>query len=279
MQLGRWDAALISAGTFALDGGAMFGIVPKPLWEKKIPADEKNRIALDTRCVLLRDGARVVLVDCGMGTQWNDKERDIYRIDERLDASLAAVGVAPGDVTDLVLTHLHFDHAGAVTRLDDGGVPRLTFANARVHVGRRAWEHAHAPNERDRGSFRAQCWAPLDGDERSRVNLVEDRDGRASILPELDALVCEGHTTGQLLPLMGARDQRALYGADMVPTRAHVPVPWHMGYDLRPIVVMEEKRRLVELCADERITLVHEHDTAYATSSITRSPKGELVAT
>jgi len=107
--------------------------------------------------------------------------------------------------------------------------------------------------------------------------LVEDAGGRANILPELEALVCEGHTTGQLLPLAGARDQRALYGADMVPTRAHVPVPWHMGYDLRPVVVMEEKRRLVELCAAERITLVHEHDTSFPTSSIVRSPKGELV--
>lgn len=277
MRSGRWQLDLISAGTFALDGGAMFGIVPKPLWEKKIPADEKNRIALDTRCALLRDGERVVLVDCGMGSQWNDKERDIYRIDEHLDASLAAVGVAPGDVTDLVLTHLHFDHAGAVTRLDASGAPTLTFANARVHVGRRAWDHAHAPNERDRGSFRAQCWAPLDGAERARVVLIDDDNGGATILPELAALVCDGHTTGQLLPLMGAGDQRALYGADMVPTRAHVPVPWHMGYDLRPIVVMEEKRRLVELCAAERITLVHEHDTSYPTSSIVRSPKGELV--
>lgn len=278
MRLGRWTVDLISAGTFALDGGAMFGIVPKPLWEKKIPADDKNRILLDTRCVLLRDGARVVLVDCGMGTQWNDKERDIYRIDAHLDASLAAVGVAPADVTDLVLTHLHFDHAGDTARLDASGVPLLTFPNARVFVGRRAWEHAHAPNERDRGSFRASCWAPLGGSERARVVLVEDRDGRATVLPELDAVLCEGHTTGQLLPLMGALDQRALYGADMFPTRAHVPVPWHMGYDLRPIVVMEEKRRLVELCVADRITLIHEHDTRFATSSLARSPSGDVQA-
>ncbi|MBI1945936.1 MAG: MBL fold metallo-hydrolase [Deltaproteobacteria bacterium] len=278
MDLGRWQVDLISAGTLALDGGAMFGIVPKPLWEKKIPADEKNRIPLDTRCVVLRDGERLVLIDCGMGTQWNDKERDIYRIDAHLDASLAAVGVTPADVTDLVLTHLHFDHAGDTARLDAAGTPRLTFTNARVHVGRRAWELAHAPNERDRGSFRAQCWAPLDGAERPRVVLVDDRDGRASILPELDAMVCEGHTTGQLLPLIGAADQRALYGADMFPTRAHVPVPWHMGYDLRPLVVMEEKRRLVELCVAERITLIHEHDTRFPTSSLSRSATGELSA-
>jgi glyoxylase-like metal-dependent hydrolase (beta-lactamase superfamily II) len=278
MQCGRWQVELISAGTFALDGGAMFGIVPKPLWEKKIPADEKNRIPLDTRCMVLRDGERVVLVDCGMGSQWNDKERDIYRIDAHLDASLAAVGVQPAEVTDLVLTHLHFDHAGDVTRLDAQGNPRLTFANARVHLGRRAWEHAHAPNERDRGSFRAPCWAPLDSAERARVVLVADQDGRARILPELDAVVCEGHTTGQLLPLVGAHDQRALYGADMFPTRAHVPVPWHMGYDLRPIVVMEEKRRLVTMCHAEGITLVHEHDHVFPTSTIVRGPTGELQA-
>src|SRR3990167_4547917 len=131
MKIGPYEIKIVENGFFGLDGGAMFGIVPKPLWEKKIPADDKNRIPLDTRCVLLRDGARVVLIDCGMGTQWNDKERDIYRIETKLDASLAAVGVTTSDVTDLVLTHLHFDHAGDTARLDAGGVPQLPLPNPR----------------------------------------------------------------------------------------------------------------------------------------------------
>jgi glyoxylase-like metal-dependent hydrolase (beta-lactamase superfamily II) len=260
VQLGRYSLDLISAGTFALDGGAMFGIIPKPLWEKKIPADDKNRIPLETRVMLLRDGARTVLVDCGMGTLWSDKEVGIYAIHTTLQDSLAKVGVKPADVTDLVLTHLHFDHAGGATQKSAAGELVMAFDNARVHIGRRNWEHAHAPNDRDRGSYRDLSWKPLDGTEKDRVVFIDDTDGRAHILEDLEALVCEGHTTGQLLPLVGRKDRRALYGADMIPTRAHVPPAWHMGYDLRPIVVVEEKKKLLELCAHEQVFIVHEHD-------------------
>ena len=117
IQLGRYDASIVSAGTFALDGGAMFGIIPKPLWEKKIPADEKNRIPMGTNCLLLRDGQRTVLVDCGMGTKWSDKQAEQFKVDTTLATSLAAAGCSFADVTDVVLTHLHFDHAGGLTRL------------------------------------------------------------------------------------------------------------------------------------------------------------------
>lgn len=260
MQLGRYRLDLVSAGTFALDGGAMFGIIPKPLWERQIPADDKNRIPLETRVMLLRDGTRTVLVDCGMGTVWSEREVGIYAIHTTLEHSLSQLGVKPADITDLVLTHLHFDHAGGATRRAASGELVMTFDNARVHVGRRNWEHAHAPNDRDRGSYRDLSWQPLDAVERDRLVLVDDNNGRAHILDDMEALVCEGHTTGQFLPLVGAADRRALYGADMIPTRAHVPPAWHMGYDLRPLVVLEEKRALLDFCADERVWIVHEHD-------------------
>jgi glyoxylase-like metal-dependent hydrolase (beta-lactamase superfamily II) len=258
---GRYEATIVRTGTFALDGGAMFGIIPKPLWEKKIPADDLNRIPMATNCLLLQDGRSTILVDCGMGTKWSEKQRSQFVVDDVLDDALAEAGVALDDVTDVVLTHLHFDHAGGLTRQREGGGLAVTFENARVHVGRRNWEWAHAPNERDRGSYRADSFSILDDVERDRLVLIDDDGrGRAMILEEIEALVCEGHTTGQLLPLVGLRDRRVLYGADMVPTSAHVRMPWIMGYDLRPIDLLDEKRRLLSLCADDDVALVYEHD-------------------
>jgi glyoxylase-like metal-dependent hydrolase (beta-lactamase superfamily II) len=251
----------------------MFGIIPKPLWEKQIPADAQNRIPLETRVMLLRDGVRTVLVDCGMGTVWNEKETAIYSIHTTLAASLAEHGVAPSDVTDLVLTHLHFDHAGGAMQRDASGALVPVFTNARVHIGRRNWEHAHAPTDRDRGSYRNESFAPLDVSHRDRVVFVDDNNGTAKILDEIDAMVCEGHTTGQLLPLVGKADQRALYAADMIPTRAHVPPAWHMGYDLRPLVVMDEKRALLAMCARDKIDIVHEHDMKHPATRVRENDK------
>lgn len=269
--LGRYEATIVRTGTFALDGGAMFGIIPKPLWEKKIPADAENRIPMATNCLLLQDGARTVLVDCGMGQKWNSKQQAQFKVDDVLDEALKEAGVTVDDVTDVVLTHLHFDHAGGLTRSTDGGGLAMTFANARVHVGRRNWQWAHAPNERDRGSYRADSFSPLDDVERDRLVLIDDDgQGRASILEDMSAIVCEGHTTGQFLPLVGRLDRRALYGADMVPTSAHVRMPWIMGYDLRPIELLAEKRRLLSMCADDDVALIYEHDAGVPAHYIAR---------
>ena len=269
-RLGRYDAVVVSAGTFALDGGAMFGIIPKPLWEKKIPADSANRIPMATNCLLLRDGAKTILVDCGMGTKWADKQKAQFKVDHVLEASLRAQGVGLDDVTDVILTHLHFDHAGALTHLDGAGALAMTFANARVHVGARNWQWAHNPNERDRGSYRSDSFSPLDSVEKDRLVLVDDVNGRGVVMDDIEAIFCEGHTTGQMLPLVGALDTRALYAADMVPTSAHVRMPWIMGYDLRPIELLDEKRRLLSLCADEGVAIVYEHDVQTAVGGIAR---------
>jgi glyoxylase-like metal-dependent hydrolase (beta-lactamase superfamily II) len=268
--LGRYEATIVSAGTFALDGGAMFGIIPKPLWEKKIPADDKNRIPMGTNCLLLRDGKRTVLVDCGMGDKWADKQKDQFKVDTTLATTLPAAGCSFADVTDVVLTHLHFDHAGGLTRLDGQGALSIAFPNARVHVGRRNWEWAQRPNDRDRGSYRDDSWRPLLSAERDRLVLVDDDNRAAHLFDDVDAIFCEGHTTGQMLPLVGRGDRRALYGADMVPTRAHVRMPWIMGYDLRPIELLDEKRRLLGLCADEGVALVYEHDVGEPATGVAR---------
>jgi glyoxylase-like metal-dependent hydrolase (beta-lactamase superfamily II) len=269
-QLGRYQAQVVSAGTFALDGGAMFGIIPKPLWEKKIPADEANRIDLGTNCLLLRDGSRTVLVDCGMGTKWQGKQQSQFKVNTHLEAQLVAAGCTMADITDLVLTHLHFDHAGGTTTLNAAGELAMAFSQARVHVAKRNWEWAHNPNERDRGSYRADSWLPLTTTDRDRLVLHDDLNGVVSLFEEISAVLCDGHTTGQMLPIVGHGDQRALYGGDMIPTRAHVRMPWIMGYDLRPVTMLEEKRRLLTLCADEAVQLIYEHDPIDAHSRIAR---------
>ena len=266
--LGRYEATIVSAGTFALDGGAMFGIIPKPLWEKKIPADDQNRITMGTNSLLLRDGTRTILVDCGMGTKWPARQQQQFKVDTTLQKNLQDVGVGVDDVTDLVLTHLHFDHAGGATRRNDAGELEMVFANARVHIPRRNWEWAQNPNERDRGSYRDDSWLPLKDQERDRVVFVDDSHGRAKVLPDIDAIFCEGHTTGQMLPLVGALQQRALYAADMIPTTAHVRMAWIMGYDLRPLELLNEKRKLLALCADEQVAIIYEHDPLEPMTSI-----------
>ena len=260
-SLGRYEANIVSAGTFVLDGGAMFGVIPRALWEKQHKPNAQNGIRLATNLLLLRDGKRTILTDTGMGQKWSERHTTIFGIEAGpLEKNLESLGVRASDITDLFLTHLHFDHAGGATYRNDAGTLLPTFENARVHVGKRNWEWAHAPTERDRGSYRRENWQPFE-EERDRLVLHDDSErARTKIFDEFEVLACEGHTTGQLLPLVGAKDQRALYGADMLPTRAHVRIAWHMGYDLRPIDVMKEKRALLSMCVKENLSLIFEHD-------------------
>lgn len=261
LSLGRYEAFVVSAGTFALDGGAMFGVIPKALWQKKMPADEQNRVRLGLNVLVLRDGERTVLVDTGMGDKWSSRHREIFGLEgPGLIAGLSAVGIAPKDVTDVFLTHLHFDHAGGATVRREDGTLAPAFSNARIHVGRKNLEWAKAATERDRGSYREENFRPL-LEERDRLVLLDEGPrARCEPLPDVEVVVCEGHTTGQLLPFVGAKDQRLLFAADMIPTRAHVRTAWHMGYDLRPLDVLREKRALLERCVNERIPVLFEHE-------------------
>ncbi|MCP4499905.1 MAG: MBL fold metallo-hydrolase [Deltaproteobacteria bacterium] len=289
LHLGRYDAQVIQAGRFALDGGAMFGVIPRTMWEKRIEPDARHRIDLATNCLLLRDGKRVILVDNGMGNKWNAKEQGIFKIGEwTLLENLQKAGVAADDVTDLFLTHLHFDHAGGSTALDENEELRITFANANVHVGKRNWEWAKDPVERDRGSYRRENFELLN--EGGRLVLHDDEkclaEGAAPIriFDDFEAFSCDGHTSGQLLPLVGPVGanndvMRLLYGADMIPTQHHVRMPWHMGYDLRPTTLLKEKRALLSLCSDEHVALLFEHDLQTAVASIVREGKDFSVNT
>lgn len=265
MRVGRWEATSLDFGRFRLDGGAMFGVVPKVVWEREAPADAHNRIELALRCLLLRDGEHVVLVDCGVGEKDGPLFREMFALQDQgrgLSQVLAEQGLRPEDVTDLLLTHLHFDHAGGAVRLQDGaGVP--AFPRARVHVQRRQWEWALAPSLRDRASYLKENLEPL---RQADLHLL---DGPGEILPGLSVVTVEGHTPGmQLVELDGEGAPGLVYCADLLPTLAHLPLAWVMGYDLHPLTVVEEKRALYQRFGDGSAWLVFEHDPRLAAARV-----------
>lgn len=256
LEMGEWTIHTIEAGFLWLDGGSMFGSVPKPMWNKTNPADERNRIRLAMRCLLLVGHGRRVLVDVGLGDKFDSKLRDIYRVEDepRLEDSLAAAGVAPAEVTDVVLTHLHFDHAGGATKhAGDRLVPRLP--NARWHVQRRNWENAHAPNPRERASYMPENFDPLE-----QAGVLEFWDGAVRPWPGVEMITAEGHTRGQQLLRVEGGGEVAYFVADLIPTASHVRVPFVMGYDVAAIETMAEKRDLLSRAAAEKAWIVLEHD-------------------
>ncbi len=276
MKIGSYDVRMIESGRFALDGGAMFGIVPKPLWDRRAPADDRNRVDLATRLLLLRGEDRVVLVDTGMGDDYSEKERDIYKIDQEhssLARSLATEGLSPDDVTDVVLTHLHFDHAGGATRRTEDGDLVPAFERARYHVQRRNFDWARDPSERDRGSYLAENFDPL-----ADAGCLELHDGPGEILPDIFAEVVDGHTFGQQVIRVSDDAATLLYCADLLPTAAHVPVPYVMGYDLQPLATVREKHELYARAIENDWILALEHDPTTAAIRIREGARGFEVA-
>jgi len=264
LELGAWTAHTVDAGHLWLDGGSMFGSVPKPLWNRTNPADERNRIRLAMRCWLLRGHGRTVLVDDGLGDKFTDKLRDIYRVEAEpsLEHSLAALGVKPGDVTDVVLTHLHFDHAGGSTRRGANGL-EPTFPNARWYVQRRNWENAHAPNLRERASYMPENYDALEA-----AGVLTQWDGPLEPWPGFEVIPADGHTRGLQMVRVSGGGQAAYYVSDLIPTAAHVRIPFVMGYDVAAIETMAEKHALLTRAAGERAWVVLEHDPEVAMGRI-----------
>jgi glyoxylase-like metal-dependent hydrolase (beta-lactamase superfamily II) len=273
LSLGRFTLHEVRDGTFALDGGAMFGVVPKPLWSKQLPADERNRVPLALRCLLVVDGARSVLIDDGIGAKWDAKHREMYGIDQSrfdLDRELARAGTSREAITDVVLTHLHFDHAGGTTRLE-GGERVLSFPRATYHLQRRNWKWAHQPSDKDRGSFREENFDLL---ERSgRLHLLE---GQTELYPGIELLVSEGHTVGLQLPRITDDEHSVFYCGDIIPTTAHLRSSWGMAYDLYPLTVIEEKKMILAQALEERWTLFFEHDPRVPACTV-KEDNGEVV--
>ena len=255
---------------FALDGGAMFGIIPKPLWEKKTAADDKNRISLACRTLLVQyEDGKNVLADVGMGSKWTEKERAIYRIadqDHALETALAQHGLTPSQITDVVLTHLHLDHAGGLCRFDENQNTVANFPNATHWVQRENWNWGNAPSERDIGSYRPVDFQFLDRDDAPTLNLI---DGATEILPGIEVRPQNGHTFGmQIVVVTTQSGERYAHLADLIPTSAHIGLPYIMGYDLQPLVTLQEKKEVLHAAAEHDWILVFEHDPSLAAARV-----------
>ena len=266
-QLGRWRMHAIQAGGQKLDGGAMFGVVPKVLWERRIPADERNRIQLGMRCLLIEHDIGPVLIDTGAGNKEDQKFYDIYGIENTGDGSgptaledgLRAVGVSPEDVVMVINSHLHFDHAGGNTTKDAGGAIRPSFPNARYVINRDEYDYANHPNERTAASYFKPNYVPI-VDE----GLVEWVRGEQEIAEGIRAIPTPGHTPHHQGILLESGGEKAFFLADLAPTVAHLPLPWIMGYDVEPLVTLETKRRILKRAIEEEWTVVFEHDPTTA---------------
>jgi glyoxylase-like metal-dependent hydrolase (beta-lactamase superfamily II) len=259
MKLGRFDLRVVSDGEFRLDGGAMFGVVPKALWERAKAPDERNRIRMGTNCLLISAGRELVLIDTGIGDKHEQKFLDIHAFDRsqrRLPEAIRAAGHDVGDVTHVVLSHLHFDHCGWNTRRDETGRVVPTFPNARYWLNRGEVEHARSPNERDRASYFPENWEPL-----ITAGVAELFDDEAEVIPGVRAVKAPGHNADMcVVTIDGGDGARAVFWADLVPTVAHVPYPWIMGYDLYPVTTLESKKRWLPLAAAEGWLGCFEHD-------------------
>lgn len=263
-RIGPFSLYTIETGRFRLDGGAMFGVVPKTLWSRQIEADAKNRIPMAMRCLLIESHAtgRLYLVDNGAGTKFDAKFREIYQVDHahsNLADSLAFHGFDAEEVTDLIFTHLHFDHCGGTTYYDGDGAIRHTFPNARYHVTGAHWETAVHPNAREKASFLKDNIEPVGAWDK--LHLVDDPEEH-EYEKGLRALAVNGHTIGQQLPVIEAEGTTIVFAADLLPTSAHVPLPWIMGYDMRPVVTLEEKEEILDRAARDNWYLFMEHDAS-----------------
>lgn len=259
MRLGSLTLHLVSDGTFRLDGGAMFGVVPKALWQRERPADEANRIRMATNCVLVESGGDLVLIDSGIGDKNDEKFRRMFGMEEgaeRLPESIRRAGFDPGDVTHVLLSHLHFDHCGWNTR-EAGGKLVPTFPRARYWLERGEVDHARHPNERDRASYDPRNWEPL-----FDAGVVELFDDEAAPAAGVRAVKAAGHNRDMCVVLFegGPGEQTAVFWADLVPTASHLPYPWIMGYDLYPVTTLENKKRWLPRAAEEGWLAIFEHD-------------------
>ncbi len=264
----------IETGNFKLDGGAMFGVVPKALWEKTNPADNKNRIDMSARCLLIEDNKKLILVDAGLGDKQSERFFSHYSRwgDSTLASSLNAKGFSPDDITDVFFTHLHFDHCGGATKREgDKIVP--TFKNAKFWCSKSHWEWATvSPNPREKASFLEENLLPLK--ESGQLNLFDSNED--GFCPDLgfDLLLFDGHTEKMALPKIIYKNNTILFASDLVPTAGHIPIPYLMGYDIRPLVTMEEKERVLENAVKNNVLLFMQHDPHNELVVLKKAEKG-----
>jgi glyoxylase-like metal-dependent hydrolase (beta-lactamase superfamily II) len=278
--VGRCKVHAIQAGGQKLDGGAMFGVVPKPLWERRIAADERNRIQLGMRCLLIEHASGPVLIDSGAGNKESERFMEIYGLENAgaggrtwLEDGLASLGMSPEDVRVVIQTHLHFDHAGGNTWIDAEGTLRPSFPNARHFVQRGELAFATRTNERTAASYFPRNWEILE--QNGRLELL---DGDSEIAAGIRTVLTPGHVPyHQSVLVDGGDGEIACFLGDVCPTSAHLPLPWIMGYDVEPLVTLETKRRLLARAAEERWLLVFEHDWEVPWGHVTHDGKRYIV--
>lgn len=272
LTVGPYSLSLLETCRFALDGGAMFGVVPRTLWQKAYAMpDDRNRIPMAAKVLLLRSLDRTILVDTGNCPWMSEKLRDIYDIrfeDHSLESSLAKHGVTAADVTDVVLTHLHFDHAGGAVL--ENGDPR--FPNARYYVQQQQLDWARKPTEKDRASFMAEMFEPLVSAGR-----VDTLDGNGQVLPGIYVEPVFGHTQAMQTVRISDGHTTVLFPADLMPTSAHITVPYGMAYDNFPLTTIEEKRSILARIMEEQWIVIFEHDALRDAATLTMGPKGPVI--
>ncbi len=268
----------IQCGNFKLDGGAMFGVVPKSLWQKTNPADANNLIEMGMRSLLIEDGKKLILVDCGLGNKQDDKFFGHYSLfgDDNLDKNLKKYGFVKEDITDVFLTHLHFDHCGgAIEWNDDKTAYRPAFKNAHFWTNKNHWKWATEPNPREKASFLKENILPIE--ESGQLNFIPlPSTGNYGFAPDLkmDIIFVDGHTEKQMLPVLQYQEKTIVFAADLIPTAGHVPLVYVMGYDTRPLLTMEEKDKFLKQCVDNEYLIFLEHDAHHELVSLKMTEKG-----
>ena len=275
MKSGDFLLKPVMAGRFLLDGGAMFGVVPRVLWEKSDPADENNRISMAMRTLYIETDGRKIIVDSGAGTKLNDKMLKNYGIEcDEFSEVLKGEGIDPEEITDHISTHLHFDHAGGLTYYDSDGEIQLTFPNAVHYIQKAQWEAGINPNEKDRASFFTENFVPVDS--KGELSLLT---GETEITGGVTVIPTGGHTPGHQVVLVETGEDTLLYCGDLIPLASHVNLPYIMAYDHFPLKTLEEKKRILGRAADEDWILFFEHDPRIPAARIKRNEKGRFEIT
>lgn len=268
----------IHTGNFKLDGGAMFGVVPKSIWSKVNSADERNMCTWAMRCMLIEYENRLVLVDTGIGNKQDEKIFGHYYLhgDHSLDKSLGDLGFSRDDITDVFLTHLHFDHCGGAIQWNkDKTGFEPAFRNAEYWSNKRHWHWATEPNAREKASFLKENILPIEeSGQLNYIHVEDDTRYTSELLPGFKALVVNGHTDAQMLPVIECKGKTIVFCADLLPSSGHIPLAWVMGYDTRPLLTLSEKEEFLNEAVDNDYLLFFEHDAYHELGSLKRTEKG-----
>lgn len=254
-----------------IDGGAMFGVVPKSLWNNQYPADENNLCNLSMRCLLITDGDSKILIDTGIGNKQDSKFFGYYYLNgsHTLKNSLKRNNIAADDITDVVLTHLHFDHCGGAVEYNSNKKLKPTFPIARYWISKQQWNLANNPNPREKSSFLTENFLPLE--ETGQIKLIEND---LELITGVELRLFDGHTDGQIIPYIKYNNKTIVYTADLIPTSAHIPISWICAFDTRPLIILEEKKAFLDEAYENGYTLFFEHDINVECCNLQMTEKG-----